>query len=87
VTDAMRYQEPKISAILFCFIIFFSLQAQNDVPIHSIDEETIKEWLLLGPFSANDLDEDFLVDVGGERTADPKEGDIVVSNQGYSLTF
>ncbi len=37
----------------------------------------IKEWLLLGPFSPDDLDIDFLADMGGEANINPGEGDTV----------
>jgi len=61
--------------------------AQNDVPIHTVDGEYISEWLVLGPFFPNDLDKDFLVDVGGEANIKPKDGETVVIAQGDTLTW
>ena len=61
--------------------------AQNDVPIHPVDGQYITEWLVLGPFFPDDLEKDFLVDVGGEAHIEPKEGDTVVTAQGDTLTW
>ena len=62
-------------------------QAQNEVPIHAVDGEYIKEWLVLGPFFPDDLEKDFLVDGGGEANIEPKEGDTFATAQGDTLTW
>ncbi len=61
--------------------------ARNEIPIHPVDGEYIREWLVLGPFPQDDLEQDFLVDVGGEVNIEPKEGDTVVTTQGDTLTW
>ena len=49
----------------------------SSAPIHIIDGEYSKEWLVLDPFFPDDLETDFLADVGGEANIDPQEGDTV----------
>ena len=44
---------------------------------HAIDGKYIREWLVLGPFFPDDLEKDFLADVGGEANIEPKKGDAV----------
>ena len=39
-----------------------------------IDGNYIREWLVLGPFFPNDLDKDYLADVGGEANIQIDEG-------------
>ena len=54
-------------------------------PIHPIDGEYIREWLVLGPFFPDDLEKDFLAGVGGETNIQPREGDTVgFDTRGYS---
>ncbi|MBN1482468.1 hypothetical protein EH223_10525 [candidate division KSB1 bacterium] len=55
--------------------------------MHPVDEEYIKEWLVLRPFFPHDLQKNFLVDEDGEAHVNPKEGDIVVTAQGDALTW
>ena len=76
-----------LSFVLFYLFMLPVAHAQNDVPIHPVDGEYIKEWLLLGPFFPDDLDKDFLVDAGGEANIEPKEGDTVVTAKGDTLTW
>jgi len=52
-----------------------------------LSDEYIREWLVLGPFFPDDLDTDFLVDVGGEANIEPKEDDIVTTADGTTLTW
>lgn len=62
--------------------------AQNEVPVHPVDGEYITEWLVLGPFFPDDLEKDFLVDVGGEANIEPKEGDTVLfMSDGFEEMF
>ena len=65
------------SLCLFFNLVVLGTYAQYAVPIHPVDGEYIKEWLVLGPFFPADLETDFLADVGGEENIDPKEGDTV----------
>jgi len=44
-----------------------------------IDGEYIKEWLVLGPFFPDNLEKDFLAEVGGEANIVPKEGDTITT--------
>jgi hypothetical protein len=83
----MQKHERNLSFVLFCLFMLHFAHAQNDVPIHPVDGEYIKEWLVLGPFFADDLKKDFLVDVGGEANIEPKEGDTVVTAQGDTLMW
>ncbi|MBM3235622.1 hypothetical protein FJZ31_04920 [Candidatus Poribacteria bacterium] len=47
----------------------------------------IKEWLVLGPFFPNNLEKDFLSDIGGEANVNPKAGDTVTTADGRTLTW
>ncbi|MBI1922976.1 carboxypeptidase regulatory-like domain-containing protein [Candidatus Poribacteria bacterium] len=49
----------------------------KESPTHIVDGEYITEWLVLGPFFPDDLNTDFLADVGGEANIQPNEGDTV----------
>jgi DNA-binding NtrC family response regulator/ligand-binding sensor domain-containing protein len=60
---------------------------QKQVPTHPIDGEYIREWLVLGPFFPDDLEIDFLADVGGEADASPREGDPVTTEDGRTLAW
>jgi len=61
--------------------------AQNTVPTHPVDGEYINEWLVLGPFFPDSLEEDFLGSVGGEANIHPQEGDTVTTTEGRTLTW
>jgi len=54
---------------------------------HTIDGTYVREWLILGPFFPDDLDEDFLTDAGGEANIDPEEGGTVTTAGGKILTW
>ena len=56
---------------------------QNQVTTHIIDDDYIREWLVLGPFFPDDLETDLLTDMGG----DPREGDAVTTSDGRRLTW
>jgi len=76
----------KSSLLFISFLLFLPFaHAQNEAPIHPVDGEYIKEWLVLGPFFPYDLDKDFLADAGGEANSIPKEGDSFFSTNGDSL--
>ena len=55
--------------------------------VHNIDGHFIKDWLILGPFSGKNIDQDYLESVGGEANASPKVGDGVKTAQGQTLTW
>jgi serine phosphatase RsbU (regulator of sigma subunit) len=61
--------------------------AQIGVPAYQVDGRYITEWLVLGPFFPNDLDQDFLLDVGGEANIEPREGDTVLTFEGDTLIW
>jgi len=69
------------------YLIPFTADAQNNVPINTVNGEYIKEWLVLGPFFPDDLGKDFLADAGGEKNVNPKEGDTVTTKDGRRLTW
>ena len=78
----------RVLFIVLCFGFCVSLaHAQNDPPTHPINGQFIKEWLVLGPFFPDDLETDFLVDVGGEAKVNPKEGDSVTTEDGRTLMW
>lgn len=83
----MQKHRHNLSFVLFCLFMLPIAHAQNDVPIHPVDGEYIKEWLVLGPFFRDDLEKDFLVDVGGEANIEPNEGDTVATAKGKTLTW
>jgi serine phosphatase RsbU (regulator of sigma subunit) len=76
-----------LSFFLFFLFMLPVAHAQNEVPVHPVDGEYITEWLVLGPFSPDDLAKNFLVDAGGEANIEPEEGDTVVTAQGDTLTW
>ena len=47
----------------------------------------IRGWLILGPFSGRDIDQDYLESIGGEANVTPKIGDTVKTTQGETLTW
>lgn len=63
------------------------LTGQTFAQPHAVDGEYIREWLVLGPFFPNDLDTDFLADVGGEAEIHPREGDTVTTADGRELRW
>ena len=42
--------------------------------VHNVDSNFIKDWLILGPFSGNNINQDFLSSIGGEANANPEIG-------------
>jgi len=52
-----------------------------------LSDKYLTEWLVLGPFFPDDLNADFLADVGGEANVEPKEGDTVDTAEGATLTW
>ena len=56
-------------SILCLFIVCHSTAQVNQV-----DGGFIKDWLILGPFSGNNIDQDYLESVGGEANDNPEIG-------------
>ena len=50
--------------------------------VNQIDGGFIKHWLILGPFSGNEIDQDYLESVGGEANMNPEVGDNIKTVQG-----
>jgi len=81
----------------FLFIIFLcfciSAQAQNAkrdnsaTPLSPLSDNYVREWLIIGPFSPDDLSQDFLADTGGEANANPKAGDSVKIADGSTVSW
>ncbi len=84
----MQKHARDLSFVLFCLFMLPIVHARNDAPIHPVDGEYINEWLVLGPFFPDDLENDFLVDVGGEANIQPNEGDTVLfMSDGFEEMF
>ena len=49
--------------------------------VNRIDGGFIKDSLILGPFFGNDIDQDYLRNVGGEANASLKVGDTIKTTQ------
>ena len=60
---------------------------QEVVPLHIVDGEYIKEWLVIGPFIPDALATDFLADAGGEAQIAPNADDSVITQEGKRLTW
>ncbi len=83
----MQKQGRKLTFVLFCLFFLPVLHAQNEVPGHPVDGRFLKEWLLLGPFFPDDLEQDFLAAGGGEANINPRAGDTVITTQGATLRW
>jgi signal transduction histidine kinase/ligand-binding sensor domain-containing protein/CheY-like chemotaxis protein len=64
-----------------------TVRAQSPAPVHRADGQFLREWLVLGPFASEDLNTDYLAEVGGEANVRPKEGDAVTAKDGTSLQW
>jgi signal transduction histidine kinase/ligand-binding sensor domain-containing protein/DNA-binding response OmpR family regulator len=73
--------------MILAFILPAITTAQNTPPIHQLNGQSIREWLVLGPFFPDDLETDFLASVGGEANINPQEGDTVTTSDGRTLTW
>ena len=72
-----------ILILALCLFVVCHSTAQ----VNQIDDNFIKDWLILGPFSGNNINQDYLESVGGEANMDPEVGDIVKTAQGETLTW
>ena len=77
----------KLLLIFLKFLAAFIFASLGHAQTHALDGEFITEWLLLGPFTPNALDRDFLASVGGEANVHPKEGDTVIIAPGDTLRW
>jgi serine phosphatase RsbU (regulator of sigma subunit) len=82
-------QDNRITPTVVFSILFIisAAHSQIEAPIHPLDKEYIKDWLILGPFFPDSLGRDFLSTAGGEEEIKPKEGDTVVTAEGDTLTW
>jgi signal transduction histidine kinase/ligand-binding sensor domain-containing protein/CheY-like chemotaxis protein len=73
--------------ITLAYLCLFAAWAQ-EAPKFMLPAEGgyIKEWLLLGPFSPDDLEIDFLADMGGEANMNPGEGNAVAISMAEGKT-
>ena len=55
--------------------------------VNQIDGNFIKDWLILGPFSGNNIDQDYLESVEGEANVNPEIGDTIKTAQGQTLIW
>lgn len=81
-------------ALSFLAVVFvfdsLTVRAQapvSDPPAHPVDGSFVREWLVLGPFRAQELDTDFLAEAGGEGNVRPKEGDFITRSDGSRLAW
>lgn len=70
-------------AALYLFAICHSMAQVNQINAGHF----IKDWLILGPFSGNNIDQDYLKSVGGKANMNPEVGDIIKTVQGKILTW
>ena len=81
-------QTLRIGIVVLCYCwLTFVATAQNDAPVHSIDGQHIKDWLVLGPIFPDNSETDFLASVGGEANIHPQEGDTVTTADGKTLAW
>ena len=59
--------------ILISALCLFAV-CHSTAQVNQIDDSFIKDWLILGPFSGNNIDQDYLESVGGEANANPEIG-------------
>ncbi|MFQ6043640.1 MAG: carboxypeptidase-like regulatory domain-containing protein, partial [Candidatus Poribacteria bacterium] len=76
-----RYLHCLICFLLLCVISSVSAQT------HTVDGDYIREWLALGPLFPNNLETDFLADVGGEANIQPQAGDTLITADGRELSW
>ena len=74
-------------SLLLAAVIIPLPRLEGAVPTHSADGGFIKDWLVLGPFPAQDLQQDFLADAGGENMVRPEEGISVTAKDGSRRTW
>jgi ligand-binding sensor domain-containing protein/serine phosphatase RsbU (regulator of sigma subunit) len=73
--------------MLSCVCIAAAWAQEGGQVVIPLSDEYIKEWLVLGPFFPNDLEMDFLADVGGEANIRPYEGMSLKAPDGKSRNW
>jgi len=73
--------------LLLSLLCASDIYAQNSAPVHAVDGECIKEWLVIGPFFPDDWGTDFLASVGGEANIIPEPGDTVSTEDERVLSW
>ncbi len=79
--------QPLLLSLLLGTVMITLPRAEGAGPAHVADGGFIKEWLVLGPFPAQDLQQDFLADAGGENRVRPEEGSSVTAKDGSRRTW
>ena len=77
----------KSSILILIILSVFVFTVHTLAQTHAVEGEYIKEWLVLGPFFPDDLETDFLADVGGEANIEPEEGDTVTTLCFHPFSF
>ena len=72
--------------ILISALCLFAI-CHSMAQVNQIDGNFIKDWLILGPFSGNNIDQDYLESVDGEANVNPEVGDTIKTVQGQTLTW
>jgi len=73
--------------LILIFALCLFAVCHSTAQVNQIDGNFIKDWLILGPFSGNDIDQDYLESVGGEANMNPEVGDNIKTVQGETLTW
>ena len=72
--------------ILISALCLFAI-CHSMAQVNQMDGNFMKDWLILGPFSGNNIDQDYLKNVGGEANVTPKAGDTIKTAQSQTLTW
>ena len=67
--------------------IVLAAESNQGAPVQDLDGGFVRQWLVLGPFPADDLGTDFLAPNGGEANVRPQEGDSVTARDGRKLVW
>ena len=75
----MISNKSRVFAVLLMFIVPVSALCllavcHSMAQVNQMDGNFIKDWLMLGPFSGNDVDQDYLKNAGGKANVASKAG-------------
>ena len=73
--------------LILIFALCLFAVCHSTAQVNQIDGNFIKDWLILGPFSGNNINQDFLSSIGGEANVAPEVGDDVKTAQDQTLTW
>ncbi|MDQ1327583.1 MAG: hypothetical protein QG641_866, partial [Candidatus Poribacteria bacterium] len=73
--------------MMFLWLCISAAFAQEGQVVFPLNDDYIKEWLVIGPFYPDNIKTDFLANIGGEENIQPKEGDIVTTSDGKTLDW